>query len=390
MIKFQKIGFAFLLVFIAFSCSNKNSFVIKGTIQNAKQAYVYLVEMDLDYGNKIDSAELSDDGTFKIKHSIQEAGFYQLMLTRDNFIIVAAFPGDKIIINANADNMTNTYTVEGSETSQQVRLLTQKLNKTIVTIDSLTTALDKNAGMPNYDSIWKSINQQYVNTINDQRKFSIKFVVEHLNSLASIVALYQQIDDSTLVLNQNKDLQYVNLVADTLKKYYPNVKHVKGLVADRERMMGAYNMLRLGSLFKNNSVLSFPEIALPNAKGDTIKLSGIKNKAIAVYFWSPRNEECLYNLENLRDLHKIYAKKGFELYNVALEQDVDGWRTFITKSEIPGVNVIDAAANKSSYINIYNLTGLPAIYLINKNGEITGKNLFGDDLENKIKEIVRP
>jgi hypothetical protein len=39
-------------------------------------------------------------------------------------------------------------------------------------------------------------------------------------------------------------------------------------------------------------------------------------------------------------------------------------------------------------VKLYNVTGIPQTYLIDKSGVIIGKSLRGEDLEKKLKEIL--
>jgi hypothetical protein len=377
-----------VLISILASCIHKNSYVIKGTITNAKSTYVYLLDFDLVSNHLVDSTEIKKDGSFKFKGKIDEIKFYQLWLAHDNYMLLQVEPGQRITVKASADALSSNYTVEGSEGSVQIKTLTDKLNSTRFKIESLISVYRKKNGTAGFDTTYKRINDQYVTTVKEQRKFSIQFIIDHLRSMPSIVALYQQLDDSTLVLNENRDLQYVKLVSDTLMKYYPNSKLVKTLYNDRIRLLSAFNNLKLSAMSKSSKTVSFPEIELPGTNKDIIRLSKVKGKCILLNFWSDSNEDCFYALNSYKELYKKYHSKGFEIYNVALLENYADWLKLIKQNEIPGINVIDLRGGNSYFAKLYNLNKLPSNFIIGPNSDILVRDIFGENLESKIKNIL--
>lgn len=364
-----------ILLFLS-SCNREKQFIIRGELKSSKEQYIYLAEMNLTETKIVDSTRINSKGLFKFKVHITDPEFYQLLLSRDNFIILLIDPGQKISIKANAKNLSHNYTLEGSEGSVQVKTLIDHLALTRETLDSLEKIMDAHVGKPDFDVVYSRLNNQYIATIKSQRNFSIKFIIGHLHSISSIVALYQQLNDSTYVLNQNRDLQFINLVADTLNKYYPNSKPVKILCSDKVRLNNIYNSLKIFYIGSHSRKLAFPDIVLQNSDADSIRLNQLKRKCILVNFWSPSNEDCIVVMHGIRELYAEYKKKGFEVYNIALTENKEMWVKYIKTNNVPGINVIDQRAANSYYARIYNVNALPASYLIGPSHEIVGKDLL--------------
>jgi hypothetical protein len=379
----------FIIVCIAFvSCNRDKQFKIKGLLENSQKQYVYLAELNINEFKFIDSAKVSGNGNFSFKQEIDNPGIYYLFNGEYDFITLLVFPKETIKISANSNDMAGTYTIEGSEGSAQVKLLNDKLVSTRKSIDSLQQLYINTRNSKDFDSIYTHLNTRYSELIKEQRNFSIKFILGHLTSLASIVALYQQIDDSTYVLNQNRDVQLVKLVADSLMKYYPGSKHVQALNADKDRMLSTINRLKIQQLMPKN-MISVPDIALLSTKGDTARLSEIKNKCIIINFWSPEVKPSIYAILDQKDIYEKYKKKGIEMYQVALTKNVNAWAGIIKANKIPGINVIDPLAENSYYKKIYNVTDVPAMYIIDKKGNIVGKDISGVDLADKLEQIMK-
>jgi peroxiredoxin len=381
--------FGLMFLLLIYSCNRGRQFVIKGQLENSKQVYIYLAEMNLTVMKIIDSAKINNNGSFKFKCKIDNPCFYQLLLDQSNFVILQAEPGQRIQLKADANNLSRNYKVEGSDGSLQIKTLTDYLFYTRRTLDSLERIIDNNITNKGFDTIYKRLNHQYIQTIKNQRTFSIKFIINHLHSLSSIIALYQQINDSTYVLNQNRDIQLVNIVSDTLKKYYPNSGPVKILWNDRVDLDKRFRSLELNYLGANAKKLPYPEISLPDVDGDTIYLTKIKGRCILIFFWNPASEDCILAMNGLKELYSDYKRKGFEVYNIALFENKQDWIDYDKTNKLPGISVLDQRAANSYYARIYNVHNLPASFLIGPDKEIIGKDIFGENLKNKLKEILK-
>jgi hypothetical protein len=371
------------------SCQNNNKFVIKGELNHSASGMIYLSETDFLNTRIIDSTEVSSKGQFKFKGKIKEPKFFQVHFGRNNFLLLLVEPGQKITLHADADYLGYHYKVSGSESSIKIKYLNDQLYKTRKTIDSILAIQDNHKYGKAEDTLFKHLSNIAYHTIKNQRNFSIKFIIENLHSLSAIVALYQQINDSTYVLNKNTDLQFINLASDTLMKYFPDNSAVKVLWADRVRLNKMYNAIRIYNLSSKAKRISYPDIALPGVNNDTVHLSKINSKCILVNFWSPLDVDCQYANKGLKEIYSQYKKKGFEIYNIALTSDKDVWLKLVNRGNVPGINVIDKKTENSPYLLVYNIKKLPASYLIGSNGDVVEKDIYGEKLKTRLKQILR-
>lgn len=378
----------FFIIAFTFSCKKEKSLIISGELSNAYAGNLYLSEFKLVSNKIIDSVDVKSNGKFKFKVKIKEPSFFQIKTSESNFIILLAEPGERIKIAADMQKMNFNYIVSGSERSQEVKLLTDQLNYTKAALDSLSKVAGQNAKKPGYEKILMSLDSQYVEIIKAQRRFSIKFMLDHITSMSSIVALYQQIDENNYVLNQNRDLQYIKIISDSLSKYYPNSDVVKILYKDRSRLLSDFNRLKFEIAASNVPVSKFPDIVLKTTSNDTLKLSKLKNKLILLNFWAPENEESLVVMKSLIEIYNKHHKKGLEIYNVGLMRDFEKWKEVVEKFKFPGLQVIDQDVERSYSLRVYNVKKLPANVLINESG-IVNTNIFGESLENKISQLLR-
>ena len=84
-----------------------------------------------------------------------------------------------------------------------------------------------------------------------------------------------------------------------------------------------------------------------------------------------------------------YKDKGFTVFSVSLDKDINRWLSAIKQDNLYWPNhVSDLKQWQSEAVKIYGFTGIPFTVLIDKEGEIIAKNLRGVALDKKIKELL--
>ena len=131
-----------------------------------------------------------------------------------------------------------------------------------------------------------------------------------------------------------------------------------------------------------------PEIALPNPDGQIMKLSDLRGKVVLLDFWAAWCRPCRMENPNVVRAYNKYHAKGFEVFSVSLDRDKASWVKAINDDGLIWPNhVSDLQYWSSEAAKIYGVTGIPATYLIGKDGRIIAKNLRGAALENALKEL---
>ena len=306
----KRILFFVVLVLIFSGCSKKAGFNITGVIKNPAEKYIYLSMLEVDTPVLIDSAKINGKGSFHFKVKTTESEFYQLGFSSSNFITLLAEPGEKINLEFSSNNLFENYKISGSDGSEKLQILDNALAETKNKLDSLSDIYTKASAEPGFDVKRPLIEAEFNNLIKAQRRTNIEFIITNVSSLASIKALYQRIDPETYVLYDPRDLQYLKIVTDSLTRHYPNSNQVKALARDFEKELNQMNATKIEEMAK-----SMPQTKLdPDLKtiaGNRIALSSLKGKYVLLTFWSVKSRDCVQENLQLKDLYKLYNKKGF-------------------------------------------------------------------------------
>jgi peroxiredoxin/flavodoxin len=372
-----------MLVLILAGCTNENKFSVEGRIEGAEQEKVYFKRLDVGQTQMLDSTRTDQDGEFEFSGETQYPKFYNIAMN-GKFATLLIKPGEEVKFDTHKDNFYE-YTIKGSPGSRYVKRLESNLRKTKSQLDSLKNLYQQVQKKENSDQRIAEINEQYRRILNRQRDSSIAFIVNHLGSLASIMALYQKVDEETFVLYKNTDLQYIKLVSDSLKDKYPQSRHVKSLLANKEDLMKKYRNLKLQqTLSKYGEESNYPNIELPNLRGDTISLRDLDEKIILVSFWASWSNPSIQRNLELKPLYNRYHNKGFEIYQVSLDQEREEWQKAVNFDQLPWINVSSLNGLKTYAARIYNVQDLPTDFLIHQDRGVIAKNPDKEELRRRL------
>lgn len=132
-----------------------------------------------------------------------------------------------------------------------------------------------------------------------------------------------------------------------------------------------------------------PDIVMKDREGNIRKLSDLRGKIVLLDFWASWCGPCRHENPNVVKAYMKYEPKGFTVFSVSLDNNRDKWLAAITKDNLIWQNhVSDLKGWQSEGSALYRVTGIPATFLIDKNGTIVAKNLRGQALEDKLAELI--
>ena len=134
-----------------------------------------------------------------------------------------------------------------------------------------------------------------------------------------------------------------------------------------------------------------PDLELTDIYGKKIRLSSLAGKVVLLDFWSAELGSSNALNADLKELYRKYADApvGFEVYQVAVDTSKPLWITAVQEQQLPWISVSDLRGRSSVALGLYNVQRLPANFLIDKEGTIVAKNIYGKSLEAKLDELTK-
>ncbi len=382
---FRNLFTIFILCVLA-SCSDKGPhFVIEGKISDATDSTIlYLEKRELSQITLLDSVKVGTKGEFKFKGVSAPYPEFYVLRSNGQVINLVIDSTETVKVNASLKTFSTEYTVEGSEANRQLKAITLAQSKASLALDAL---LQKHTN--------KEINEQeYFDQIqviaSEYKTAALKIIFTDTKNPVSYFALFQKVKGYLFFDPYDKsDYRPFAAVATAWDLNYPNsprTKHLHDytLAAIKVRRQNEQQPLDMNSVNRIDEA-KYYNIELPNMNGSPINLASLKGKVVLLDFTVYQSEK---SPEHNIALNKLYSKfkPDFEIYQVSFDTDLHFWKN--SASNIPWVAVHEQQSLNSDLVSKFNIQNLPAIFLINRNGDIVKRLLPGDNIESEIQKIL--
>jgi thiol-disulfide isomerase/thioredoxin len=358
-----------------FSCENNSKLKsLSGHISHLDVG----TELFLDYltPNKIyviDTAIVDEEGRFVFNSTIDKTGYYRLKINNQAFLNLVLEKGDTPSIIADGNNLMEDYTVEGSKESNRLKTFQLIYTENKLFLDSLQFFFQDSANDPNLVLELQKAKAEAITRMNNK---IIRLINKKTGSLVSLAAVQE--------LNIEKFNEIYLRVDEALHQKLPENKWVINFHTKIESL----DKLRIGQ--------PAPTIELKNTEGHSISLASLKGKVVLIDFWASWCRPCRMENPNVVKAYHKYKNKGFDVFSVSLDgvpQQQNPQQDWINAIKADGLtwenHVSDLQGWNSSVVSVFSLKGIPFTLLIDQEGNIIGKNLRGQALENKLATIFK-
>ena len=355
-----------LAVIAAAACTPKAQ--IKGTLDGAPEDKVVVKLLDMNNYVVLDTLKTDAAGNYSCKVKIEkdQPEFIYLYNGDTKIASLLLKAGDAVTVKS---DLKGNYTVQGSEESENLRQIENDYNAFLTSVSSMTETAD--------------IAKAYV----DYYRKCLRYITQNSHSLTVVPVMFQTMGDGTPIFSQNTDGLRFRSAADSLMAIYPNSKYVKAL--DRE----AVNRLKdmdLTNRLGGASEIGFPDLNLPDVNGKKVALSSVDSKVVFLYFWtSQASDQTLFNIDFMKPLYEEFHSRGLEIYAVCLDTDKALWASVVRNQGLNWINVNDGLGTASSALPLYNVTRVPALFVI-EDGSLASVDISTEaELRNYLRKVLK-
>lgn len=380
-----------VLALFTVACQPKvDRFTLNGRIAEADGKTLYLDHMGLDKVVVLDSVKLTDGGEFCFNPAAPEDCFDFYRLRIDNKVInLTVDSTETITVTANLPVMQVAYKVEGSDNSARLKDLVMDQIGFIQDLRRLSSQYNGQSA-----AAFESKVQEMVDVFKSE--IMSEYILQSPFSPCAYYSLFLSVNGQMLFNPQadRQDAKCFAAVATQMDLLYPQAVRtahlhnvaLKGMAKtspSRNNRVTEEAIQQFESLIVETGLI---DIELPDTKGVMRKLSDQKSKVVLLDFTALKTQYSPnYNLM-LKNLYGKYADKGFEIYQVSVDNDESFWLN--TASNLPWICVRDESSVYSTYLKSYNVQQLPAVFLIDRAGNITDRPENTDELDGKIARLL--
>lgn len=145
---------------------------------------------------------------------------------------------------------------------------------------------------------------------------------------------------------------------------------------------------QLGAKLNQPTVGSTMDIAFTSTAGDEIDLSKMNDKVVLVDFWATWCGPCVAEMPNVIAAYEKYHDKGFEVVGISLDQDKEALDSFTKERGMTWPQYFDGKGWENPIAGKFGITGIPATFLIGKDGKIVATDLRGPALEAQLEKLL--
>lgn len=378
-------GLAGFLGLATLASCHRDSAKLGGRLIGAENKPLYLERVTPGASGVVDSVVADTDGKFRFKVALadREPTIFNLRYD-DGMVPLLIAPGENVSVMSFGD-VARGYSISGSPESELVAEVHRILSGGAASLDSISGLYAMSSSFGELRQ--RELSRAYFDEYFRIKRRQIRFIVENSSSLAAVYALYQRLPGDDVLFNGDTDYVYYQMVADSVHRHYPSSRYLVAL--EKEIETGRARRDLANRVATEGLVeMDYPDIDLPNMYGQRVRLSGMAGKVIVLDFWSAAIPESNLNNVDLKELWAEYADDGLVVYQVSLDTSKPLWVNAVQEQKLPWTTVCDFRGELTMAARLYNITSIPADFIIDRDGNIAGKNLYGDALAAKIKELL--
>lgn len=132
-----------------------------------------------------------------------------------------------------------------------------------------------------------------------------------------------------------------------------------------------------------------PDFTAPNPEGKMLTLNKILGEVTILDFWASWCKPCRVENPNFVRIFNKYHDKGLEIISVSLDREgqKSAWVSAIEKDNLNWYNVSNLKFWQDPIAQLYNISSIPATFVLDSEGKILATRLRGQALEAKIAEL---
>lgn len=344
-----------------------SSYLINGNFEKIKSGTVFL--KIYKEGLTIKDSAIINDGRFKFSGFVSSPFFATLTITqRPNDYFTFYIEPVTMAIAGRGDSL-RLLNVKGSPVNADDKLLKERMK-------SITQWEEGNSKI--YEQAYKDKNIHVMDSLDEvdndilaaKRRVVGAFVNDYPASIRGAMAILE-------------NYSYYAEASDVEPLYDELDDKVKNSAKGKEikKMIDIYDKVAIGK--------PAPDITQYTPDSSQISLSSLKGKYVLIDFWASWCGPCRRENPNVVAAYAQFKDRGFTVFGVSYDTKKNLWEKAIADDHLNWNQVSDLQGWQNSTSSQYGIKAIPSNVLVDKNGIIIAKNVFGKKLTNKLKELLK-
>ena len=358
-----------LIVFAAALYARAQSpvYIVSGRMENAEGSQLFLQKVSGGKMVIIDTATISK-GKFAFKSGSVEYPQMVYLTTSDLKRRLSFFiENSKITITGSLETLASSK-VTGSKSQDELNSLSEGMKELNNRYSEKNNAYQSALRTGN-NTRAEALSKEMKEISDDAMQIQKDFVKNHPSSF--VVPMILQSISSSLSASE---------IESIINSLDPAVASTPEIVYQKSRL----EILKLVETGQKA-----PDFIMNNQQGKPVSLYSLTGKNILLIdFWAAWCGPCRKENPNIVKVYNEFKDKGFDILGVSLDRTAADWNKAVTDDKLTWTHVSDLKYWDNAAARMYGVNSIPANFLLDKNGIIIARNLRGQDLYNKVSELL--
>ncbi|SFT02101.1 peroxiredoxin family protein [Sphingobacterium wenxiniae] len=176
--------------------------------------------------------------------------------------------------------------------------------------------------------------------------------------------------------------------------YYPDYKELRGLYKGLDKSVRKSNEGKLFDYYlKRLEAASVgkkaPAITQLTPEGEPFSLSDLRGQFVLIEFWASWCPDCRRENPSLVKTYAEFKDKNFEILGVSFDRKLENWVKAIETDNLTWKHISDLQHWQNAAGTLYGVKSIPQNILVNPEGIIIARNLHGEELNKKLREVLK-
>lgn len=236
--------------------------------------------------------------------------------------------------------------------------------------NQITVKLDSASQYSRTEVSGSALHALYTDYMNQKDVKIDEFIKQHPSSLVSAYALYRHF---AYRLTPAEIQTNIKLLDPSLHK----TTYVQVL----NKLVATLNNVSVGK--------KAPEFSGTTPDGKKVGLSDRLGKGyLLIDFWASWCSPCRKENPGIVKVYQKYKGKGFDILAFSLDKSKDQWVKAIANDHLDWTQISELKYWQSEVLNKYGVRSIPTNFLVDSKGIIVAKNVFGEDLDKLLGELL--
>ena len=338
---------------------------MSGTVEGAGDTTTLFLETSVNGNWLFVDSVVTSDGKFAFSEDAPEYPNIYRLGYRDKSIYFPIDSIDNIEIKTSIKKFDEDYTLAGSDNAVKM-----------MNIDRQAAAFAKK-GDTSSDAFNKWKDELSRNLVKDPAGIVSFYLI---NKFIGDKPLFDPLD--------KKDFKIIGAVTNAFANFRPNDPRT-GYMVDNFKL--GLSQRRSENAPRDTLVAteaSLIDIKLQDKKGKIQSLQEVASHGnVVVLNFTMQSQSFSPSLNRLlNEMYTKYKSRGFEIFQVSLDDNEAQWMQAV--ASLPWIVMRDPNGEYSTYAGAYNITSIPAVFIIGRNGEIVERVANIEQLETSLTKYM--